>query len=438
MPFSLLGLSKDLLRSIEYAGYKTPTTIQESVIPLIFKGQDVMAEGKTGSGKTAAFVLPLLQMMQDSRDEKRRTIKVLILTPTRELANQVSSVFKVLGRNLTKQIRVLALIGGANIDLQIRNLHHGADIAVATPGRLLDLIRRKEIQFSSLQILVIDEADKMFDMGFALELEAVLQALPPKRQNLLFSATMTQKVVSLTQKWMPAAKQIRVADETPTVETISQRAIEVNRTNRGPLLRHLIKTEGWEQVLVFVAESRGADILAAKLRDAAIEADALHGGLTQAQRNLVLKDFKEKTIKVLVSTDILARGVDIDQLPYVVNYDLPRSANDYIHRIGRTARAGRSGIAVSFIGHEDQAHFALIEKRARIRLKKESILGFELMGEPLKANKGQAPIKGHRMSKKDKARLAASKAMSSPNVLIGDPGLAKVLGSRQKHSGTTR
>jgi len=403
MTFSRLGITQDLLRSIELAGYENPTEIQEKTIPVILKGQDLIAQAKTGSGKTLSFVLPILQSFEDSRDPKTRILKTLILTPTRELAVQVQGVLKVFARNLTKPTRTILLIGGLNIDLQIRNLHHGADIAIATPGRLLDLIKRNAIKLSSVNLLVIDEVDKMLDMGFADELAEVLKALPIKRQNVLFSATMNEKVENLTKDFMQNPACVKTADA-PTVETIHQRAIEVNRTNRGPLLRHLIKTEAWDDTLVFVSSIRGADILAAKLKSAGILADAFHGSMTQAQRTFVLNDFKLKKIKVLVATDIMSRGIDIDKLGRVVNYGLPRSANDYIHRVGRTARAGQHGVAVSFIGHEDQDHFALIEKRIQKRLTRESFKGFELTGQGPIQEKGKLPIKGHRMSKKDKAR----------------------------------
>jgi ATP-dependent RNA helicase RhlE len=409
MSFALLGITANLLRSIELAGYEKPTDIQEQAIPVILKGQDLIAQAKTGSGKTIAFVLPILQFFEDSRDTKRRILKVLILTPTRELAVQVQGVLKVFGRNLPDPLRTILLIGGLNIDLQVRGLHHGADIAVATPGRLLDLVKRKEIRMSSLNLLVIDEADKMLDMGFADELQEVLKMLPPRRQNVLFSATMDENIIRLTDGFMQDPVHIKMEEEAPTVETIHQRAIEVNRTNRGPLLRHLINTESWEHVLIFVASIRGADILAAKLRSAGILADALHGSMTQAQRTFVLDQFKTQKIKVLVATDIIARGIDIDKLSYVVNYDLPRSPNDYIHRVGRTARAGMKGVAVSFVGHEDREHFKLIERRIQLRLPMESIKGFELTGETIHPEKGKAPVKGHRMSKKDKARALGVK-----------------------------
>lgn len=407
MSFSSVGLSKDLLQAIQHAGFKKLTAVQEKSIPLILNGQDVIVEAKTGTGKTASFALPTLQLLQTSPEESRRTIKALIIAPSRELALQVSNAFKVYGRNLTKPLRVISLVGGLNIDLQIRGLHHGADIAVATPGRLLDLAKRNEINFHSLKVLVIDEADKMFDLGFSKELESILNLLPENRQNLLFSATISEKVISLAEKFMQRPVHIKIEDDVPTVERIQQRAIEVNRNNRGPLLRHLIQTEKWEHVLIFVASINAAHDLTVKLKKAGIGAETFHGNLTQAQRTKVLRDFKMKQINVLVATDIAARGIDIDKLPYVVNYDLPRSTDDYIHRIGRTARAGEPGTAVSFIGHEDQAHFKRIEKRVRLRLKRESIPGFELTGEPIQKEKGPAPVKGSRMSKKDKARALA-------------------------------
>jgi len=409
MSFSSLGLSPDLLEAVKYAGYETPTFVQERAIPLILKGQDLIVQARTGTGKTAGFALPLLQILQSSVGGKKKVIKALILAPTRELALQVEQVLKAYGRQLTKPLRIVTLIGGLNIDVQIRSLHHGADLAVATPGRLLDLVRRRVIHLSLLNILVIDEADKMFDLGFAEELEAVLHALPANRQNLLFSATIPDKITSLAQKFMRTPVPIKEEEGLPTADRIQQRAIEVNRNNRGPLLRHLIQTEKWQQVLIFVASVRAADILTVKLNKANIKTESFHGGLTQAQRTHVLGNFKNQQTNVLVATDLAARGLDIDKLPYVVNYDLPRSPDDYIHRIGRTARAGEPGIAITFIGHEDQAHFRLIEKRVMIRLARESINGFELTGAPLPVVKGKAPVKGHRMSKKDKARAAARK-----------------------------
>lgn len=409
MSFTELGLSKDLLKAVEYAGYSQPTDVQAQAIPLILEGRDVIAESKTGTGKTASFVLPILQSLQHVPDEKRKTLKVLILSPTRELAMQICSSFKVYGRNLPKQIKTLLIVGGSNINVQLRSLGHGVDVVVATPGRLLDIAQREKFDFTSVKTLVIDEADKMLDLGFAKELESVLNLLPTQRQNLLFSATIGDKIKKLTQSFMADAVNIKSEGKAAPVENIHQRVIEVNRTNRGPLLRHLIETEGWSQVLVFVSTARGADVMASKLMKMNIEADAFHAGLTQAQRTKTLADFKDKKFTILVATDLAARGIDINQLECVVNYDLPRSAQDYIHRIGRTARAGEAGTAVTFVGHEDKAHFLLIQKRIQLRLPRESIEGFELTGEPTPRVKGSAPVKGLRMSKKDKIRAQALK-----------------------------
>ncbi len=414
MTFTSLGLTRDMLDAVKVAGYDAPTSVQEKAIPLVLQGRDLIAQARTGTGKTAGFALPLLQLLHGQPRTDKRVIKALVLAPTRDLAMQVERALKAYGRQLARPLRMITLIGGLNIDLQVRNLHHGANIAVATPGRLLDLVRRGEIDLASVRVLVIDEADKMFDLGFAAELDVVLDALPQKRQNLLFSATITEKVEGLALKFMrdPA----RVSDESEAVaeELVLQRAIEVNRNNRGPLLRHLLKVEPWAQALVFVASVRDADILTVKLRKAGIDADAFHGGLTQAQRGSVLQDFKLGKFRVMVSTDLAARGINIHKLPCVINYDLPRSADDYVHRMGRTGRAGEKGVVISFIGHEDQAHFSLIEKKARVRLVRESVEGFALAGEPLPQEKGKPPVKGRRMSKKDKARAF---------VLLTDKGL---------------
>jgi superfamily II DNA/RNA helicase len=408
MPFSALGLSKDLISAVQFSGYTAPTEVQAKVIPYILKGRDVAAESNTGTGKTAAFALPVIQLLQKSETaQETGKLRVLVLAPTRELALQTATAFKVYGRQLPKPPRIIVLVGGGSISLQVRGLHHGADIAVATPGRLLDLVRRNEILLSALKVLVIDEADKMLDLGFAGELDQVLKTLPEKRQNLLFSATIPDKINVLIEKFLHDPVRIKFDTAAPTVETVCQRLIAVDHTNRGPLLRHLIKTEGWEQVLVFAASIRGANAIALKLFNAGIAADAFHGDLTQARRGMILADFKNKKIQVLVATDLAARGINIANLPYVVNYDLPRSPDDYIHRIGRTARAGVKGTAVTFAGHEDMAHFAFIEKRTNIMLMRESVPGFELTGEAPVPEKGKAPVKGHRMSKKDKARALA-------------------------------
>lgn len=402
MDFSSLGLKPFLLKAVLKQGYTSPTQIQEDTIPFILNGRDILAQAQTGSGKTAAFALPILQKLQEL--DHNQAIEVLVLTPTRELALQVASAFKRYNQYNPQQFNILPLIGGEDIEVQIKNLLLVPKIIVATPGRLLDLLNRQALNFEHLKVLILDEADRMLDLGFAQEFENLLKQLPPQRQNLLFSATLPEKMNKLSQSFLNNPQKILNIEEAPTVESINQRVIEVNRMNRGPLLQHLIKSEKWDQVLVFVASCKAARNVAAKLRKHGIQSEDFHGDLFQDERIKVLANFKNRKIKVLVATDIAARGLDIHDLSFVVNYDLPRSPADYIHRIGRTGRAGKDGTAVSFIGHEDQSHFALIEKRASIKLPRESVAGFELTGDPLIVQRGQAPVKGKRPNKKDKLK----------------------------------
>jgi len=410
MTFLSLGLKPFLIESLVKKGYLSPTSIQEKVIPLILEGHDLLAQAQTGSGKTAAFALPVLQKLQEEKNEEiSSSIKALILTPTRELALQVTASFKTYNQCGPQDFTILSLIGGEDIEIQIKDLLKNPQIVVATLGRLLDLLERKALTLAHLKILVLDEADRLLDLGFALEFQNLLKELPSVRQNLLFSATLPEKMNNFIENFLNEPLKIVDNEETPTAELINQRVIEVNRMNRGPLLQHLIKSEKWEHVLVFVASCKAARNVAAKLNKHGIQAEAFHGELFQDERVKVLKDFKNKKINALVCTDLAARGLDIVDLPYVVNYDLPRSPADYIHRIGRTGRAGKAGMAISFIGHEDQSHFALIEKRAQIKLDRESVANFELTGEAPVIQKGLAPIKGKRPSKKDKARALQRK-----------------------------
>jgi len=410
MPFSKLGLLEPMLRVVEAADYREPTPIQQQTIPLILEGMDLIAQAETGTGKTAAFALPILQRLGaiESRPAPCSP-RVLVLAPTRELAQQVAETFKTFGVVMPHEISVTTVIGGADIEEQVRRLEDGADIVVATPGRLLELVREKDIFFLNLLCLVIDEADRLLALGFAEELEQVFEALPKHRQSLLFSATYPKKVVKLTEQVMQNPGYINVIGEVPTVGNIAQRAIEVNRDNRRPLLQYLIKEEAWKQVLVFVSSKRAARNLAAKLCRNGIQADAFHGNLDQDARTQVLREFKNRKVRVLVATDIAARGIDIQDLSTVVNYDLPRSPVDYIHRIGRTGRAGAEGVAVSFIDYNDMTHFGVIEKRTNVSVEREQVAGFELTGEPPEKKKGPPPKKGKRPSKKDKARAAAAR-----------------------------
>jgi ATP-dependent RNA helicase RhlE len=403
--FKELGLSDEILLSIQRSDFTVPTPIQDKSIPQIFMGHDLLIEAQTGSGKTACFAWPILQQLSANKQEGNNSIKALILTPTRELALQVSGALYRFGEFLTNKVSVLTIIGGESIAQQTLTLTNGVDIVVATPGRLLDLIGQNVLRLADLKFLVLDEADKILDLGFAAELDLVLKEISGVRQNLFFSATYPDKVLDIASA---APVHLKIEDVTPTVENISQRVIQVNKDNRGMLLRHLIKEEKWKNALVFVSSKVAAHNLCEKLKKSGINAGTIHGDLSQPERNKALSDFKERRIDFLIATDVAARGIDINKLSLVINFDLPRSPADYIHRIGRTGRAGEMGLAVSFIGHEDQEHFHLIEKRAQIRLDREEVLGFELTGSAPERVRGMEAVKGKRKSKKDKARELSS------------------------------
>jgi superfamily II DNA/RNA helicase len=406
--FSSLGLSAPLLQAVDALGFTSPTPIQEHAIPLIAAGRDVVGEAQTGSGKTAAFALPILEQLALAAMPAGRP-RVLVLVPTRELALQVAAAFKALARFQPHGPRILAVIGGEPIEQQINALAKGIDVLVATPGRILDLVHNEYADVTELGTLVLDEADKLLDLGFSEELELLLEAFPTDRQTLLFSATLPEKVLSLREKIQREPVTVRVDEEQVGVEGIAQRVFEVDRDKRRLLLQHLIQTESWGQTLVFVATQRATENLSAKLRKDGVTATALHGGLEQSERTEVLKRFKRGGVSTLVATDLAARGIDIPKLFAVVNFDLPRSPRDYVHRIGRTGRAGESGVAVSFVDHESAPHFRLIEKRCGVQVPRESVAGFELSGEAPQRSKGPAPVKGKRKSKKDKLREAAAR-----------------------------
>lgn len=416
MLFSQLSLSSPLQHAVSESGYTQPTPIQEKVIPLVLERRDILAQAQTGSGKSASFVLPILELWSSLRGEGKGKIKAFILTPTRELTLQVAQTFETMGKYQPKMPKVVSLIGGEGIGDQLYAIQQGCDILVATSGRFLDVLRKKQMNLSRLEFFVLDEADKMLDLGFAEELELILESIPEKRQNLLFSATYPPKMEMIASKITKNPIHISIEAQTPTVESIHQRVIEVNPENRGPLLRHLIHTEKWEQLLVFMANKRASDNIAAKFRKYGFSADSFNGDLLQEDRTYLLEQFKAKKIRILFATDIAARGLDIDDITCVVNFDLPRSPADYIHRIGRTGRAGKSGLAISFIGFAERDHFRVIEKRSKIKLPREQIEGFELVGTPPPKVKGPEPVKGKGKSKKDKAReLAAKNANNSGN-----------------------
>ncbi len=404
MSFETLELNKHIKKALKENNFIQATSIQTKVIPLVLNGDDIMARSQTGSGKTASFVLPILNMLMEQKIEKKQKIKVLVLTPTRELTLQVATIFSKMSAYLTYTPKVVSVIGGEEIGKQLLSIQKGCEIVVATSGRLLDIMDKKQIDLSGVEYFVLDEADKMLDLGFSEELDKILEQLPLKRQNLLFSATYPPKMLSIANRITDSAIKVTIEDEKSTVENITQRAISVNRENRSVLLRELIKKNRWSKVLVFMANKRASDNIAVKFRKHGLQAQSFHGNLEQEERNLTLEDFKNKKIRILFATDIASRGLHIDDIDCVINFDLSRSTEDYIHRIGRTGRAGKSGVAISFIGHEDLEHFNLIEKKCKLDIKKEQIDGFELTGKTIEKVKGQAPIKGKRKSKKDRLR----------------------------------
>lgn len=403
--FSDLGLSSEILQALERSGFNHPTAIQTKTIPKIFSGSDLLIQAQTGSGKTACFALPLLQKISEKKKIGATSpVAALILAPTRELAQQITGSLYRFGEFLESKVSVLTVIGGESIEQQTRVLAGGVDIVVATPGRLLDLIGQKVLSLSDIEFLVLDEADKILDLGFAAELDLVLAEVSGVRQNLFFSATYPEKVLDIVKRISLNPEHISITDDTPTVQNIAQKVILVNKENRGMLLRHLIDQEKWTNALIFVSSKVAAHNLSEKLKKIGINAGAIHGDLSQSERNKALSDFKEKRLNFLIATDVAARGIDIQKLHLVINFDLPRSPQDYIHRIGRTGRAGESGLAVTFIGHEEMDHFNLIEKRAQIKLDRTEVPGFELTGVAPEKTQGKLPVKGKRKSKKDKAR----------------------------------
>ena len=412
MTFASLGLSPHLCLAAERAGWTQPTPIQEQGIPLILQGQDVLATAATGSGKTAAYGLGLLQVLQASEalltpHSMRRSTRILVIAPTRELAVQVGQVFKELASHA---LRVATVFGGVSINPQMLALRGGADIVVATPGRLLDLVDHNALHLDNVAHLVLDEVDRLLDLGFTEELNRVLALLPSKRQNLWFSATFDDTLQPLAASMLrqPARLEIAGSASTGHLESaIHQRAIAIDEKKRTLLLRHLFTQEKWKQVLVFVATRYASEHVANKLYQAGIYATALHGEMSQGARQTVLQEFKDARWEVLVTTDLAARGIDIAKLPTVVNYDLPRSATDYIHRMGRTGRAGEKGEVLSFVTAAALAHWNVIQKRQDNALTLEVMEGFELTDTPPpapKLNDGTGGIKGRRPSKKDKLR----------------------------------
>ncbi|KAA5543546.1 DEAD/DEAH box helicase [Adhaeribacter rhizoryzae] len=364
MDFSAFGLSAPLLKAISAQGYQQPYPIQEQAIPAILAGHDILGIAQTGSGKTAGFALPMLEQFRNRRPARNRFVQALVLVPTRELALQVATVFQGFSMYLGERVKTLAVFGGVSINPQMKALS-GTDILVATPGRLLDLIQNKAVHLSEVEVLVLDEADKMLNLGFAEEMDQIFKLLPSKRQSLLFSATLADDIQVIKEKLLrdPVIISVEEKPEADNLELIKQVAYRVSPERKGPFLRHLIKHEQMPQVLVFVSSVRNADNLVVKLNKNGIEAMAMHGDKSQGARTEALRRFKIGHLRVLVATDLASRGIDIQLLPFVINYDLPRSPKDYIHRIGRTGRAGATGQAISLITPEDEHHFKIIQKK---------------------------------------------------------------------------
>jgi ATP-dependent RNA helicase RhlE len=362
MSFTSLGLSPALLKALADQNYLQPYPIQQEAIPAILKKRDVLGIAQTGSGKTAGYVLPILMNLKGKTVTKNRHVNVLVLVPTRELAMQVSEVFITFGGALPERVKTLAVFGGVSINPQMMALQ-GVNVLVATPGRLLELVESKAVHLSEIETLVLDEADKMLSMGFQEEMSLIFKLLPRKRQNLLFSATLNDDVSRINQIILQNPVVIKIDQEVDTFDLISQLGYFVSEEDKGPLLRYLIKTNDMKQVLVFTSSVYKADNVADKLRKNGIKATAIHSKKSQGARTEALSKFKSGEIRVLVATDLISRGIDIQFLPYVINYELPRSPKDYIHRIGRTGRAESPGEAISLISPEEKHHFRVIQKK---------------------------------------------------------------------------
>lgn len=375
MKFTDLELSPVILKAIAAKGYETPSPIQAQAIPVVLEGRDLMAAAQTGTGKTAGFTLPLLQILSEGQGAVKSQVRALILTPTRELAAQVGESVNDYGSGLHLKSNII--FGGVKAGPQITKLRHGSDILVATPGRLLDLFNQKVISFKHLEIFILDEADRMLDMGFIHDIKKIVAQLPKDRQNLMFSATFSNDIRKLAHQFLNNPAEVSVSPKNSTAETVQQIVYPVDKKQKTKLLIHLVNEHGWNQVLVFSRTKHGANKIAAKLIEAGITAAAIHGNKSQGARTKALANFKSGQVRVMVATDIAARGIDIDQLPQVVNFDLPNVSEDYVHRIGRTGRAGAEGAAISFCCDDEYEYLLDIEKLISQEIEQVEIEGFE-------------------------------------------------------------
>jgi ATP-dependent RNA helicase RhlE len=413
MSFKDLGLKDALLRAIKEKGYTTPSPIQEKAIPHILAGKDVLASAQTGTGKTAGFTLPVIQYLSETKHPKYRPIRALILTPTRELAAQVYDNVKEYSSYLN--IKSTVIFGGVKAASQIATLRKGVDVLVATPGRLLDLHNQKVISFKRVDVFVLDEADRMLDMGFVIDINKIISYMPSKRQNLLFSATFSKEIKQLAQNLLKNPVMVEAEPENSTAEMVNQKVYRVNKKQKTIIITNLIKEGNWNQVLVFMRTKHGANKLTKKLLQSGVSAAAIHGNKSQGARTKALENFKSNAVRVLVATDIAARGLDIPLLPHVVNYELPNVPEDYVHRIGRTGRAGASGQAISLVCSEEAEYLKEIEKLLGTRLADEIIEGFEPTDNtPPKRAASQSKGAFKRSSSKKSHRKKNSQRSSNP------------------------
>ncbi len=416
MTFEKLGLSEEILRAVREQGYSEPTPIQAQAIPVVLEGRDIMGAAQTGTGKTAGFTLPILQLLQNEQaGHGHRPIRVLVITPTRELAAQVGESIATYGKYLP--MRSTVIFGGVGIQPQIAKLRRGVDILIATPGRLLDLVGQKAANLSKVEIVVLDEADRMLDMGFIHDIRKVLALLPKNRQSLLFSATFSNDIKKLASGMLRSPVLVEVA-RNETVGLINQVVHLVGKSNKRTLLSHLISSQNWKQVLVFTRTKHGANRLTEQLGKDGIHAAAIHGNKSQTARTKALAGFKQGEIRVLVATDIAARGLDIDQLPHVVNYELPNVPEDYVHRIGRTGRAGRTGEAMSLICHEELKLLTGIEKLIRKKIPVVEVPGYTADLATMSAHDDGAPSRprqGRSRNRRGRQDQHQSRPGSSPS-----------------------
>ncbi|MBT0727009.1 ATP-dependent RNA helicase RhlE [Rosenbergiella australiborealis] len=433
MTFDSLGLHAEILRAVNEQGYTTPTPIQQQAIPIVLAGDDLLASAQTGTGKTAGFTLPLLHRLaaDETPIKGRRPVRALILTPTRELAAQVGENVQNYSRYL--KLRSLVVFGGVSINPQMMKLRGGVDILVATPGRLLDLVHQNAVQLSNIEILVLDEADRMLDMGFIHDIRRILAKLPARRQNLLFSATFSDEIKALAEKLLDRPKLVEVARRNTASEQVSQQVHFIDKKRKRELLSYLIGKENWQQVLVFTRTKHGANHLAEQLNKDGITAAAIHGNKSQGARTRALDNFKTGDVRVLVATDIAARGIDIEELPHVVNYELPNVAEDYVHRIGRTGRAAASGSALSLVCVDEHKLLRDIEKLLKKEIPRLAIPGYEpdpsIKAEPIQngrqGGRGQGPGRGGRSDNGASRGQGRPQGQHSPRARSGNSSAAK-------------